>query len=449
MKKTKVFLAIATALTLSACGGGGDDSTPAPAPADDPVTTKEYKAIDGYLVNADIYVDRNKNKIADEDEKLEQVTGTNGEFSVEEKDTKYPIIIKAIAGVTSDSDKEGKIDKDFTFVADSGIDIISPFSTMAYKTDKTLEELQTELDLPSGYINADYVAKKLVDESKSEAGKVHALARALTERIANGFESSKLIESAKNIKKSIDEDVNNGKDLDESVYDISLKERLISEVFTVIHTYKSQFGEEGVFANVTFNETEVSSENNGEKETNSIEYYENSFKIDNDPLDYVVHVSPDWMLIKTTQKELSLFIEKDKTEKLNEYVKLTESDFAGKTFYHFWDDSTSDTPDPDFATFKFSQDVNKVTILENGAESDPLDWKITSDGDLAISGINDDGTEFIISKTAASELDTNFIIFNHGRSINDTIKRPYIITENKELADTIFKEWNSKTEVIK
>ncbi len=72
------------------------------------------------------------------------------------------------------------------------------------------------------------------------------MARALTERIANNFEASKLIESAKKIKKSIDEDVNNGKNLDESVYEISLKERLISETFTVIHTNESQFKEEGV-----------------------------------------------------------------------------------------------------------------------------------------------------------------------------------------------------------
>ncbi|WP_318438211.1 hypothetical protein [Photobacterium leiognathi] len=87
MTKTKLYLAMAAALTLTACGGGSSSEEASPTETvttEKEVTTKEYKAIDGYLVNADIYVDRNKNKIADEDEKLDQVTGEEGQFSLDE-----------------------------------------------------------------------------------------------------------------------------------------------------------------------------------------------------------------------------------------------------------------------------------------------------------------------------------------------------------------------------
>ncbi len=174
MTKTKVYLAMAAALTLTACGGGSSSEEASPTETvttEKEVATKEYKAIDGYLVNADIYVDRNKNKIADEDEKLDQVTGEEGPVSLDEADTQYPVIIKAVAGRTSDTDNEGAIKKDFSFVADAGVEVVSQFSTMAYNNGKTIEELEAELGLPSGYINADYVAKKLVDESKSKLKK--------------------------------------------------------------------------------------------------------------------------------------------------------------------------------------------------------------------------------------------------------------------------------------
>lgn len=169
MTKTKVYLAMAAALTLTACGGGSSSEEASPTETvttEKEVTTKEYKAIDGYLVNADIYVDRNKNKIADEDEKLDQVTGEEGQFSLDEADTQYPVIIKAVAGRTSDTDNEGAIKKDFTFVADAGVEVISPFSTTAYNTDKTLEELATELNLPLEVLSSDYVAKKIQKKQK-------------------------------------------------------------------------------------------------------------------------------------------------------------------------------------------------------------------------------------------------------------------------------------------
>ncbi|WP_305370520.1 hypothetical protein [Photobacterium leiognathi] len=441
MTKTKVYLAMAAALTLTACGGGSSSEEASPTETvttEKEVTTKEYKAIDGYLVNADIYVDRNKNKIADEDEKLDQVTGEEGPFSLDEADTQYPVIIKAVAGRTSDTDNEGAIKKDFTFVADAGVEVISPFSTTAYNTDKTLEELATELNLPLEVLSSDYVAKKNSEETESDAKKIHALARTLTKSIINKTDSEKLVDIAKTTLEDINEYINNAEDLDKFEVIDTLKDRLTSETFTVIHTNELQFKEEGVFTDVTFNDTEVSVVNNGKKESHTIKYNDDSFQVANDSLDYIVHFSSDWMLIKTTQNELSLFIEKDSTEKLNEYVALTESDFVGRTLYHFWDDSTTGTPDPDFVTLKYSSEGNEVTILEGGEES-KFSWKIDSDGNLVIEGAAD-GSDIIMSKTAASDLDDEFLIFNYGTSEN--IQIPYFATENKTLADNIFEQWN-------
>ncbi len=68
MKKIGL-LAASVALALTGCGGSDSNSSNGnTAPVEN--TQAVIKAIDGYLVDAEVYIDRNKNGVADSGEKI-------------------------------------------------------------------------------------------------------------------------------------------------------------------------------------------------------------------------------------------------------------------------------------------------------------------------------------------------------------------------------------------
>ena len=120
-KKAVSTLSITIALILAGCGGNDSDGTSSSDGTSD--AGKSITAIDGYLSAADVYVDRNENTVADTDEYL-GLTDDSGVFVIPESDSEYDVIIKAIAGQTSDSDKAGKLTASFDFIAPSSASYI-------------------------------------------------------------------------------------------------------------------------------------------------------------------------------------------------------------------------------------------------------------------------------------------------------------------------------------
>ena len=100
MKITPSLLGSLIALSLSGCNSSDDSNST--------VSTSTIKAIDGYLANASVYIDRNSNNIADENEFV-GVTSERGELTINSSQLTHPIIIKAIAGQTYDLDKGGRL----------------------------------------------------------------------------------------------------------------------------------------------------------------------------------------------------------------------------------------------------------------------------------------------------------------------------------------------------
>ncbi|OIQ26778.1 hypothetical protein [uncultured Vibrio sp.] len=441
MKRTRVFLAISAVLVLGGCSD--DDNSGVESQSQ----TSTYKAIDGYLIDADIYVDRNRNGAADSTELLENKTNDNGEFTLEESDKNYPIIIKAIAGQTYDSDKGGRLAEGFEFIAQPGIDIVSPFSTIAFDENLSLDALAGQFNLPSSVVSGDYVHQKSESEYGDSAAQVHALARALTQVIGDSS-SSDLINTAQDIKNEIDSDLNAGKDLNKLLYKVgsggaistvampkTLKEHFLDETFYYVHTNKYQFIDEGIIAVDFYEATQTFTAGSNAPRTSDIQYYTKGFKVGSDNLDEVIYISEDITILVTGYGELGFMTKKDvKNAYTNTYQDAVEADYRGKTYYHFWDDSSVAVVRPSYVELTFSAQGNTVDLTENGLTR-TLNWTIQGNDLVVLSAL--DGNDWTISRTTIASED--FIIFNAGRESNLSV--PYFMTEHKALAEAIYSEW--------
>ncbi len=157
---------------LSACGGG-DGSNEASG-----LTT--YKAIDGYLGNAEVYADRNSDNIGTSDELL-GTTNSDGTIQIEQSDTQYPIIIKIVANQTIDSDT-GILTESKELIAPAGTSVITPFTTVAYLNDMDISSLAEELGVTEDSISGDFIENGNTD--------AHAMARSIYKVLDSSIISS-------------------------------------------------------------------------------------------------------------------------------------------------------------------------------------------------------------------------------------------------------------------
>ncbi|MFV0574771.1 MAG: hypothetical protein ACK5NC_05065 [Vibrio sp.] len=140
----KLLLVTSIAATLAACGGGSsgsDDDNDSPE-----ATSMDVVAIDGYLQNADIWLDVNGNQQHDQGEPLLK-TDDEGEATLDttgiDNPEQYSVMVQAIAGETIDTDNLGThISKDFVLIAPpSSADevAVTPLTTLVHM--KYLEKL--------------------------------------------------------------------------------------------------------------------------------------------------------------------------------------------------------------------------------------------------------------------------------------------------------------------
>ena len=170
MKKVSL-LAASVAIALSGCGGSDGGSSDGVAPGGIVIT-----AIDGYLENAQVWVDTNNNlKLDSEDKQLESNTNANGEITLPNEYKDKAVFIKAIAGQTIDKTR-GLVTSDFDLAATAGATVVSPMTNMVVEqmeadSSLTLEQAQenvvnsvTEsgLEASNELIFGDYIA----DESQ-------------------------------------------------------------------------------------------------------------------------------------------------------------------------------------------------------------------------------------------------------------------------------------------
>lgn len=121
MINKKTFLAASVVLALTACGssesGSGESST-------------KLTAIDGYLTNAELWIDTNDNLELDAgDTQLADNSDENGQFTLTAEQQGHAVFIKAISGQTIDSVR-GVVSEDFELSAPAGSKVANPMTNM-------------------------------------------------------------------------------------------------------------------------------------------------------------------------------------------------------------------------------------------------------------------------------------------------------------------------------
>ena len=195
MINKKTCLAASIALALTACGGsGGSDSG-----SDSTIT-----AIDGYLANAELWVDTNDNLTLDSgDTVLPEKSDEKGQFTLPADQQGHAVFIKAIAGETIDSVR-GVVSTDFEISAPAGSSVANPMTSMviqqlaAGSTQADAEDAVIKLIQDSGLtasrelIFGDYLA----DTSDQQAQALNIIGEILVDNAGLSIESQLQITSA-------------------------------------------------------------------------------------------------------------------------------------------------------------------------------------------------------------------------------------------------------------
>ncbi len=450
MKKLSL-LAASVAIALTGCGGsdGGsstDDSNNIGA------STLKVQVIDGYLVNAEVYVDRNGNNVADADEKLDTTTDSEGYITVAESDKDYALIARAVAGKTFDTDKGGAITSSYELTAPAGAAVVNPYTTLAVIENKTIDQVATELNIDSSLISGDYVKAKSGSNAE-EAKKAHAIARSLTLTLEDTIaESTSNIEAIKtdldNIQTQVNAEINNGTDLDTIIVKDgeataapkTVEQALVGNTFDAIPTNSYYFEEEGVYQ-FTFASESISilDDYGNPEDSMSISYTSTGYLTADGDHEEVLFLADDFYLSITPQNDLVLMANSTLGINENGYpqdTSIAASDFTGKTLYHFWDDSDSSTAVPSLAKFEFNS-TGTVTVSEMDAQgnwvvSGSVDWSVT-DAQLIMDVPEEAGKQFNWSFTTLQQ--DGLTIAYDSRWI------PLFFTENEDLATGLYLKW--------
>ena len=196
MINKKTCLAVSIALALTACGGSSDGSSGE--------ANAKLTAIDGYLANAELWVDTNDNLTLDRgDTVLPEKSDEKGQFTLTAEQQGHAVFIKAIAGETIDSVR-GVVSTDFELSAPAGSSVANPMTNMviqqlaAGSTQAEAEEAVIKSIQDSGLtasrdlIFGDYLA----DTSNQQAQALNIIAESLVDNAGESIDNQLKIASA-------------------------------------------------------------------------------------------------------------------------------------------------------------------------------------------------------------------------------------------------------------
>jgi hypothetical protein len=438
------LLAVAVSLALTGCGGSDESGSSTTSSTTKSPTTTTVKVIDGYLVNAEVYVDRNDNGKPESDEKLDGLTNTSGEITLDNSDTQYGLIIRAIAGKTYDQDKAGRLTKTIELSADAGTTTVTPFTTAAKAQNMSVSDLAASLNLSEDVIAGDYTA------SDSDAAiQAHLYARSIAQYLTDDSVSL----SATSIGTAITEvdtaiKTISGTDLATKYVDRSGTVQNMPptvEAFLVDHTYSLASTNKSLFAGdlikngdavptVSFKADKL--EVGGK--SSPIKYGDNGFYMTEDG--QTVHEELAFRgeklgLAFTAQNDLNLYTEEDIAAGFTA-IPATDSMFSGQTFYHIFDNSTNSDPQPAYVTFIFNSDYT-LTIKEDSKSDRSARW-FASGTTLAMYHADDEDNTWHIRPVFNED---SMIVAYEGLD-SKTIPRFFI--KNKDMADNIYAQWNTR-----
>ncbi|OCH25161.1 hypothetical protein [Aliivibrio sp. 1S128] len=392
MKLSKTLLATSIisilSLSLSGCGGSDDES-----PSKNEFV-KTIKVIDGYLSEAEICIDENKNGICETSEKA-GYTKEDGSFSLTETQLNLPIIANVISGKTKDSDISGlPVLQSYSMIASGQESVVTPFTTLAKRKNISTSALASELELPESVIAGDYIELK---EDDTDGIKAHYIARALAAakmptdldivdkivkesktRILHSVNNNTLLELDNKLL-IIDSD---GKFVEKEQIK-NLEQHLVEKNSWHNGSLNTHFLLEDGVQKVSFKDGSIHFYHNDGNVKESIKYQLEGNKlytiIDNqkDESDEFVYTSDKLLLsIAEGVGDLIFWTEDDLSGSFSA-SNMTEDMFKGKTWYYLADDSTNGQPKIVLIELSFSN--KEMVIIKEGDEVQEGTWSIVSE----------------------------------------------------------------------
>lgn len=198
-KAVKILAAGAMAAAvgiIAGCGGGGSSSSD--------TATVSGTVADGYLRNAEVFLDMNGNYQWDEGEpKTMSGAGGHYSFQVSSGDAgQYPVVCRVIFGTTVDEDPNTPVTGSYVMSAPAGVTaFISPMSTllrakveammeadptmtMGQAMDLAMIQLRSQLNLPGGPTGPDMLAD-FIDNSGNDYTTMHKVAQQMASLMAD------------------------------------------------------------------------------------------------------------------------------------------------------------------------------------------------------------------------------------------------------------------------
>jgi len=192
MNRKIIAAAVVTAAltgALTGCGGSGTTSAP---------VSVSGTVADGYLVGAEVFLDKNNNYQWDEGEP-KTMTGPGGTYTLimaAGDMGKYPVVVRAIAGSTVDEDTGQTVPNDYVMSAPPAAGgFVSPMSTLVREKMESnpgmtmaqaMIQLRNQLNLSAGMdMLADYVAGSGSGPYQAQYQSMHQVARQMAGLMAD------------------------------------------------------------------------------------------------------------------------------------------------------------------------------------------------------------------------------------------------------------------------
>ncbi|MEI8595696.1 hypothetical protein [Photobacterium sp. Hal280] len=455
MRKSLLSVVVAATI-LSGCGGSDSDNDDGKN-LDGKVTVQ---VIDGYLSNAQLCVDRNRNAHCDTDELLTEKTNGNGQITISESDSQYPLIARIIAGETSDTDHPGFVWHDAELYAPAGQTILTPFSTLAYLNDQSLADYAASLNLDANLLSQDYVALK---SSNPDAKKVHLYARTMHAMLGKTLSDTDLAGQKiwiRNLKNKIQELENNHVDFDTVTLSLDKDNGQFTQSDRVKGIQPFLEGNGGmkflewlnasidIPHNLTFTDGKITDSSIGYIQVGTdYQVSGTSVTLASQPetkIDFV-YVSPDIALgyVYSDPSKKFLTFWQSKEDYLNGRTDLAQEDFTGQIWYLLRDAAgpeakEEEPPVPELNELVFIS-ATHVSINPMGSDADEAEWSFTSDPNETFQTltIQFSNNNLMILDTDVSKAGVTLL----KQQIVDDNPQNILMTQNKALAKALHKHW--------
>ncbi|UGA57347.1 hypothetical protein [Vibrio sp. VB16] len=462
-------LASTIALALAGCNSDSSSTDTGDSGSTDGAYT--LQAIDGYLVNAEVYADIDQNGTLTDSDELLGTTGDKGTFTVESGYKDYPIIIKAIAGQTFDTDKAGTLTSNVELIAEKGSSVVTPFSTYAVKTGKTLDEVAAELQMDVSMISSDYVASKSNTEqtTKQTAIKVHLAARSIAQTVntLGTIDTAGFEDKVRAIKNAVDVEFDNTSDkssLDSKLIELNdsnqpstedmptgtLQSMMLGNVYYGINTNSAYATIEGVstigFEAEPNDDGSVTYMSNNDKHNETFEgtatfSYDGFSTVDNGQTlkESIIYYGKDTLSGNNEEFYLNVTDDGDMlafTTRLDTLTTFSQDEIINQTYYVLFDDAGSTTtPDVTMAKMTFNDD-GTMSIVEGSETFNDATWDLISGG-LSVSGIYDDGSDWNVMPAVGNH--EMILLVNKTETPNIA----HVMVKNEDLANSLYQKWSS------